>query len=193
MLCSRLLLEDFFVQENLGKTAPFSVHVWAIVGEGNSGKSISIGYLISLLGRGRADMRHVLLRGNGFLLLHVRKQSLQEANRTPQEVVNEIISRGRKLQKDAHLKNMGRLNVLLAIRSDRINEFPAGDDYISYFNDVGWKMESIVLMDYDHTKHAKYHSFGVPTYELYNSSQFVRKQVHHGWMVGQIRNHFGWA
>jgi hypothetical protein len=51
------------------------------------------------------------------------------------------------------------------------------------------KLRSLVLMspgdqgEYDH-----YQRFGVPTFWHYNS-----RKDEMGWMIGKVRNHFGWA
>lgn len=61
----------------------FKIRLWAVLGEGSTGKSTVIGSLISQTGRGPSKFRDILLRGGGRLKVHVRRQSLQEANRSP--------------------------------------------------------------------------------------------------------------
>jgi len=168
------------------------IRLWAIIGDSDSGKSTSIGYLVSHLGRGRPSYRYIYLRGGGYLLMYVRKQSLQEAKRTPEKVVVDTIAEARKLATREKV-NLAWFNVLYAIRSDTVNGLPTADAYLSHFVDCGWKIESLILMNYKSNPHARYYNFGAPTYELHDAAKLVRDPSTHTHMVGQIRNHFGWA
>jgi hypothetical protein len=44
----------------------FKIRVWAVIGDGDTGKSTVIGHLISQLGQGSGGLRQVLLRGGGI-------------------------------------------------------------------------------------------------------------------------------
>jgi hypothetical protein len=170
----------------------FKVRVWAVIGEGSTGKSTVIGHLTSKLGRGPGGPQFMLLRGGGYLRVHARRQSLQEARITAQSIVRTFKARIANLQKNKGL-SIGYANLLVAIRTDKINGLPPATDYLSYFVTSGWDLESIVILDYDGRKHASYHEFGVPTLEVYNSSDWVQDKLQHQILVGQVRNHFGWA
>jgi len=168
------------------------VRLWAIVGEGSSGKSTTIGSLISQLGRGSGGFREVLLRGGGYLRIYARRQSLQEAKRSPDTVIRETQVLVRDLEKRRGI-SIDSLNLLLAIRSDNVNGLPRASKYLSHFVKAGWLIESLVVLDYEGKKHIPYYDFGAPLYELYESSELVRDKSKHHWLVGQVRNHFGWA
>jgi hypothetical protein len=168
------------------------IRLWAIVGEGSTGKSTVIGNLISQLGRGSGGFRHVLLRGGGYLQVYARRQSLQEAKRSPDNVIRETQKLVRDLEKKRRI-SVGALNLLLAIRSDSINRLPPASEYLSRFVQSGWKIESLVVLDYEGRKHHLYYDFGAALYELYDSAELLQDKSQHQWVVGQVRNHFGWV
>jgi hypothetical protein len=171
----------------------FKVRVWAIVGDRDAGKSTTISYLVSQFGRGQGGFRHVLLRSGGFLYVYARRMAWQEAKKQPSEVVQIVNRQAHNLMRAGRPASIGWINVLAALHFDPSNGCPSGHEYLSYFADQGWTIESLVLMDYDESRHGFYHHFGVPTFELYDSAAMVRQEAEHGWLVGKVRNHFGWA
>ncbi|MGY3487492.1 hypothetical protein ACVW1C_005375 [Bradyrhizobium sp. USDA 4011] len=170
----------------------FRVRLWAILGEGTTGKSTVIGGLISQTGRGPGGPRHILLRGGGTLELNARRQSLQEAKRSPEKVVRETLELARKLQRRKGI-SIGYLNLLLAIRTDSINGLPRASDYLSHFVRSGWSLESLIVLDYLERRDALYFDFGAPLYPLVNAAKLARDRSQHEMLVGRARNHFGWA
>jgi hypothetical protein len=169
-----------------------SVRLWAVIGGPATGKSTVIGNLISQLGKGPVWPRWVPLRGGGYLQIYARRQSLQEAKRSPEKVVSDTKKTADKLQKSSGF-SIGYLNLLLAIRTDKINGLPPATEYLSYFVKSGWSLESLVILDYDETKHSQYYNFGAPTLEHYDTSKMVQDKSQHHWLLGPVRNHFGWA
>jgi hypothetical protein len=82
----------------------------------------------------------------------------------------------------------------MALRLDAANNCPTGHVYLSHFVNEGWLLESLVLMDFRHEDRRDfYHNFGAPTLDLAHSARMARNPHQHEWMVGQVRNHFGWA
>jgi hypothetical protein len=170
----------------------FKIRLWAVLGEGGTGKTSVIGNLISQYGRGPGGFRHVPLRGSGYLQIYARRQSLQEAKRSVQEVLRETKRVASRLETDEGL-SIGYLNVLFAIRTDKIRGLPPASEYLSEFVRAGWILESLAILNYNERKHGHYYSFGAPTLEVYDSIDIVRQPARHHWLVGPVRNHFGWA
>lgn len=171
----------------------FKVRLWSVIGDAGSGKSTIVGNLVSQFGPGRTHARRVLLRGGGYLLVHARRQSLQEANISAKQFIRAMNATAQALQRQ-HGLTLSYLNVLAAIRTENgVNGLPSAIDYISEFVRASWSIESIVVLDYDERADGRYHSFGAPIYEVNDSSALVRQGVMHQKLVGQVRNHFGWA
>jgi hypothetical protein len=170
----------------------FKIRLWAVLGEGSTGKSTIIGGLISQTGRGPGGFRYTLLRGGGSLELYVRRQSLQEGKRSPQEVVRDTLKVVRALQSRKKI-SIGYLNLLFAIRTDAINGLPRASEYLSHFVRSGWSLESLIVLDYLERKDLLYLDFGAPVCPLIDASTLVRDRSQHHMLVGQARNHFGWA
>jgi hypothetical protein len=170
----------------------FKIRVWGVLGEASTGKTAIIGNLVSRLGRGPGGFRPVPLRGGGYLQIYARRQSLQEAKRSPEQVVRDTVKVARGLQRK-HSISICYLNLLVAIRTDAIHGLPPASAYLSYFVKSGWSLESLVILDYEERKHEKYYAFGAPICEHYFASEMVRNGSQHHWLVGLVRNHFGWA
>jgi len=121
--------------------------------------------------------------------VYARRQSLQEARarRTPEQVVKELTTRGR------HRGVTGWFNLLIAIRTDVVGNLPRADVYLRHFVQTGWAIESLVILDYEERQHSLYYDFGAPICELYDASDMARDSAQHNWLVGAVRNHFGWA
>lgn len=170
----------------------FKVRLWCVLGEGSTGKSTVIGGLISQTGRGPGGFRYALLRGGGSIELYVRRQSLQEGKRAPQDVVRDTLRVARALESRKNI-SIGYLNLLLAIRTDSINGLPRANEYLSHFVRSGWSLESLVVLNYSERKDRIYFDFGAPVRPLIDASTLVRDRSQHHVLVGQVRNHFGWA
>lgn len=168
------------------------VRLWAVIGEGATGKSTVIGNLVATLGKGPGGFRLVPLRGGGHLQINARRQSLQEAKRSPADVLKDTERTIKTLQKKRGF-SIGYLNLLLAIRTDRINGLPPASEYLSHFNKAGWSLESLVILGYDGKKHFQYYDFGAPTLEHPDSPEMVLDRSQHHWLLGPVRNHFDWA
>jgi hypothetical protein len=172
------------------------IRLWAILGDGSVGKSTTIGHLAGDFGksfnglrRGRGGgLREILLRGGGYLTIHPRRVSLQEGGKSPKEAAKEIGRECARVERRANIQ-AAYFNVLLAIRTDRFEEMPKADEYLSYFVGQGWQIESLVLLSPNGRDTDLYRHFGVPTCYVYGSTtDFSILQ-----MVGQVKNHFGWA
>jgi hypothetical protein len=167
--------------------------VWGVIGKGNTGKSTVIGNLISTLGRGAGGFRHIRLRGGGYLYVYARRQSVQEANRSPQQVVADAVRNAGTVQRNSGIA-ISYMNLLMAIRSDAgINGHPAATVYLSDFVKAGWTTESLALTDEDEKDRSPYYEFGAPFCEVADATTWVRGPSSHQWLVSQVRNHFGWA
>jgi hypothetical protein len=170
------------------------VRIWAILGDSKTGKSTVIGGLTSQSGKGPGGIRDILLRGGGYLRLFARRRACQEGRKSPEQIVHAINSEARRLMNGRPRISVCWLNVLLALRFDEDKGCPAGHEYLTHFVRQGWQIESLVLMNYrDEDRREFYHNYGAPTLDLRDSRALVQNPLHRGWVVGQVRNHFGWA
>lgn len=171
------------------------IRVWAVLGAGGVGKSTTVGHLAGNFGRGQNGLRRgrggglkeILLRGGGYLTIHPRRQSLQEAGKTLEKSLKIIKSESGRAQPNANIHS-AYFNVLLALRTDQVGELPTANVYLSYFVDHGWQIESLALLSPTRNDERTYRHFGVPTCYVYDS-----KEIDINDMVGQVRNHFGWS
>jgi hypothetical protein len=168
------------------------IRVWGILGESDSGKSTVIGHLISQLDKGPGGFRIVPLRGGGYMEVYARRQSLQEAKRAPGQVIEDTLALIQNEERK-HRKAICFLNLLLAIRTDVINRLPSAVDYLSEFVRAGWSVESLVVLGYEDKKHSRYYKFGTPICEAYSASEYAADLKQRHLLLGQVRNHFGWA
>jgi hypothetical protein len=180
-------------KQQQGRSGPFpGVKLWAILGDPRTGKSTIIGNLVSQTTRGPGGFRDVLLRGGGYLRVFALRQACQEARRSPEALVGLIAERALGLMRSRPAISVSRVNVLLALRFAETNGYPPGHQYLSFFVQHGWSIESLVLLNYE-DRHEFYHYFGAPTYDLLDSARLLQNPFHREWIVGQVRNHFGWA
>jgi hypothetical protein len=141
------------------------------------------------LRRGRGGgPRDIPLRGGGYLNIYPRRQSLQEAGKTPQQAAKEIARESARVQRRVNIRS-GYFNVLLAIRTDRFHGLQRADDYLSYFVSQHWQIESLALLTPDRRDEDVYWRFGAPVCYVYDSNTAYSIVQ----LVGQVRNHFGWA
>jgi hypothetical protein len=172
-----------------------TIRLWAVLGEGNVGKSTTIGHLVGDFGPGANGLRHgrgggspeILLRGGGYLTIHPRRQSLQEAGKSPQQAVREITRESSRSQRKLKIRS-NYFNVLLALRTDQFRRMPRAHEYLSHFVDQRWQIESLVLFSSADSEERIYRQFGVPICYIDDSRAFPILQ-----MVGRVRNHFCWA
>lgn len=167
------------------------VRVWAILGESDAGKSTVIGHLVSQYGKGAGGLRVSPLRGGGDLRIYARRQSVQEAKRTPDDVIADTYKSAVKLQKK-HGIVLANFNLLIALRTDVTNRMPMGHAYLSRFIAEGWDLSSIVVLNYQDTLHAAYREFGAPFLGIEDNGLIENKSMHN-LLVSKVRNHFGWA
>jgi hypothetical protein len=172
------------------------IRLWAVLGGPGVGKSTTVGHLAGDFGRGNnglrrgrgGGLRDILLRGGGYLTIHPRRQSLQEARKTPDDSVREIANLSARAVRQGGNIHSAHFNVLLALRTDRPGGMPAADDYLSHFVAQDWLIESLALLSPTKRDERVYKLFGAPTCYVYESTA-----LDIGEMVGQVRNHFGWA
>jgi hypothetical protein len=172
------------------------IRLWAVLGAGGVGKSTTVGHLAGDFGRGNnglrrgrgGGLREILLRGGGYLTIHPRRQSLQEARKTPDESLRIIASESAQATRGGGNIHSAYFNALLALRTDRVGGRPAADAYLSHFVARGWLIESLALLSPTRRDERVYRRFGAPTCYVYDSTG-----LDIGQMVGQVRNHFGWA
>jgi len=126
--------------------------------------------------------------------LYARRQSLQEAKRSPEQVVSDTKAEIKSL-KDKCAVVPAYFNMLVAIRTDNINNLPAADQYLNHFISVGWSIESLVVLGYSESAHQKYYKFGIPLCEFSQAPNLAEKKAKgtHHLLLAPIRNHFGWA
>jgi hypothetical protein len=169
------------------------IRLWAVLGAGSVGKSTTVGHLAGDFGKGQNGLRRgrgggfkeTLLRGGGYLTVHPRRQSLQEANKTPEEAVR--IVQNQIAHTPTGIRS-GYFNILLALRTDRFRGLPTADHYLSYFVARNWHIEALALLSPTTKDERVYRFFGAPTCYVYRSREISILD-----MVGQVRNHFGWA
>jgi hypothetical protein len=167
----------------------FKIRLWAVIGPPNSGKSSVVGAMVSQSGRGRGGARDVLLRGGGWLYIHAYRRSVQEADRSPAFSADKIEKAAASLDQKTPI---AYYNVLLALRSDSIGGHPTAAGYLSHYVRSGWDLQSLILLDMS-AEYWRYARFGVPTYDLQNSTELTANSLQRNWVFGQARNHFGWA
>jgi hypothetical protein len=111
------------------------IRLWAVLGAGGVGKSTTVGHLAGDFGKGQnglrrgrgGGLREIRLRGGGYLTIHPRRQSLQEARKTAVDSVRLIVNQGAGTQRTANIQS-AYFNVLLALRTDRVGHLPPADD-----------------------------------------------------------------
>lgn len=167
----------------------YKVRIFAIIGPDKAGKSTIIRRLTSQSERGAGGTRDVLLRGGGYLRIEAFSQSIQEADVSPEN----FIAKHEKTASNREARQFfSYYNMLIALRSDHVNGKPIAKDYLSFFVKNGWILESIVLLsivdEFD-----EYASFGVPVLESEHALEYAAEEKSRGWLLGQVRNHFGWA
>lgn len=168
---------------------PFKIRLWAALGVPKSGKTSTIGALMSQTKQGPGGGRDILLRGGGWLYIHCYRQSVQEANKSPQQSIAETVAAARKMNQS---RPIAYYNVLFALRSDVCNNHPKADIYLGRYIRAGWELQSLILLDLD-KEYDHYVRFGAPTALIENSSRLLTTEKERNWVFGQARNHFGWA
>jgi hypothetical protein len=172
--------------------------VWAIVGESNSGKSTMIGHLTGQFGAkrnglsgGRSDgFSKILLRSNAYMTIWTRRMALQEAGLSPEKAFAEISKKFNSSKRPSDCTS-----ILIALRDQQHSGLADGDEYLNYFSNQGWNINSFVLM-HSVEKADRYLSLGVPSYTFISTDstpdvELSSRPISH--RVGQIRNHFAWA
>jgi hypothetical protein len=170
------------------------IRLWAVLGEASVGKSTTVGHLGGEFGKGENGLRRgrgggvkeIPLRSDGYLQILSRRQSLQEAGKTPEQVAKEIENASARLNQQNPTIESAFFNVLLAIRTDSPRKMKKGEDYLSYFVKRGWLIESLAILSPKSRDEHIYRRFGAPTCYIEYSSGLDIIQ-----MVGQVRNHFG--
>jgi hypothetical protein len=170
------------------------IRIWAVIGAGNVGKSTTIGHLAGDFGKGQGGLRQtlggkreVLLRGGGYLTVFSWRVSRQDAGQSPDETVKFLKRQSSQFDGDRPIAS-ACFNVLVALRTDRRGNLPVAAEYLSHFVRQGWIVESLALLSPTDRDEDLYHRFGAPTCYVYGS-----RDIKIAWMVGQVRNHFGWA
>ncbi len=181
--------EDTIAASAQGEPDTFKVRLWAVIGPPNSGKSSTIGTLAGFDGRGAGGKRDILLRGGGWLRVHAFRQSVQEAQLTPQQF--------RRPDDEERRRQQGWgitawYNVLLAFRSDSVHGLPEADEYLRHYIRNGWVIESLALLDIP-DDYEKYARFGAPTAAVRDTTENTKETASRPWVFGEVRNHFGWA
>jgi hypothetical protein len=173
----------------MDSSTAFRIRLWAIIGPSDSGKSSTIGALISQSGKGPGGLRDVLLRGGGWLRIMALRQSLQEAKQKPESVSEKFSKAAHKQERNTAF---AYYNLLIALRSDQVNGCPIADEYLSHFVEAGWEIQSLVLLE-DEIEYGRYIAFGAPLALIPKSAKMTSNQLERNWVFGQVRNHFGWA
>ncbi len=115
-------------------------------------------------------MKEILLRGGGYLTIHSRRVSLQEAGKSPNAAVKEILSEARRLQRSNSTIQSAYFNVLLALRTDRFRRMQRADEYLSHFVAQNWQIMSLALLSPDSRDEQVYTRFGAPICYIYDST-----------------------
>jgi hypothetical protein len=164
--------------------------IWAILGEQSSGKSTIVAGLSSHSSGGPVTFRDVLTRGGGFLRILAFRQSLQEAKITPDKLLIKISKKCVELERAGITPSF--VNVLIALRLQPARGCPGGASYLNELTRAGGKVEALVVLNYE-DRYENYHDFGAPVCCITDTESYLRKEHHRGWLIGQVRNHFGWA
>jgi hypothetical protein len=172
------------------------IRMWAVIGAKGVGKSVTIGHLMGEFGRGEnglkppsnSGVKEIPLRGGGYLDVLGRRQSLQEAGKPPQEFATRIEAMSRRNDQSNPNIVSQYFNILFALRSDRKNNLPLAEEYLSYLLKRSWHLEKIVLLSPGSREERVFRRFGVPICYIYESNDRDVSDL-----VGQVRNHFGWA
>ena len=171
------------------------IRIWAILGAGSVGKSTTIGHLTGDFGKGQGGLRQtlggkreILLRGGGYLTVFSWRVSRQDGRQRPEDTVSFLKRQSSQFDTSGRPMAAACFNVLLALRTDRKGNFPVAAEYLSHFVRQGWMIESLALLSPTDRDEVLYHRFGAPICYVYGS-----RDIKIGWMVGQVRNHFGWA
>ena len=183
------MAEDAIEAEAQASPDQFKVRLWAVIGPPGSGKSSPIGTLAGFDGRGAGGRRDILLRGGGWLRVHAFRQSVQEAQLTPQQSLDRTMKNARRQQ---GWGITAWYNVLLAFRSDSVHGLPEADEYLRHYIRAGWVIESLALLDIPND-YEKYARFGVPTAAVRDTTENTKESASRPWVFGEVRNHFGWA
>jgi hypothetical protein len=109
------------------------IRLWAVLGGGSVGKSTTVGHLAGDFGRGATGLRRgrggglreIPLRGGGYLTIHPRRQSLQEAGVTPADSIKMITSQATRVDRGKSVRS-AYFNVLLALRTDQVKSTESG-------------------------------------------------------------------
>lgn len=173
-----------------------NIRIWVVVGSADSGKSMTIGHLMGSFGRGPDGLkpgktvgpREIPLSGGGYLYVLGRRQSLQEANKSADDAIKIFEAQARSAAAKPPMITSQHFNILLALRTDRINSLPPAYEYLTKFINRGWQLESLVVLCPTSSDVLTYRRFGVPTCYLDKNYDIDRLQ-----MVGHVRAHFGWA
>jgi hypothetical protein len=171
------------------------IRLWVVVGGPNSGKSMTIGHLMGSFGRGPDGLKpgktvgpkDIPLSGGGYLYVLGRRQSLQEANKSVTDAIKIFESLSRSDSRKRPVIAAQYFNVLLALRTDRINGLPPAYEYLTQFIKRHWRLESLVVLSPTSSDRPVYRRFGVPTCYL------DKEDVDRLQMIGRVRAHFGWA
>jgi hypothetical protein len=171
------------------------IKLWVVAGNANSGKSMTIGHLMGNFGKGPDGLksgttvgpREIPSRGGGYLNVFGRRQSLQEAKKTVADAIRIFESQARSESRKSPTIVLQSFNVLLALRTDRINKLPPAYEYLTRFIDRGWQLERLAILSPTPADRAVYRRFGTPTCYL------DKRDVDRLQMIGRVRDHFGWA
>ena len=167
----------------------FKIRLWAVIGEQASGKSSTVGALMSQTKKGRGGARDILLRGGGWLLVHCYRQSVQEARRSPDLSIEKALKPANRLNGRYPITYF---NLLIALRSDICNGLPKADHYLARYIQAGWESRSVILLDLM-KEYDRYARLGAPTAIIDNTKEVLLKERQRNWVFGQARNHYGWA
>lgn len=181
------------------------VRLWAVLGADSSGKSTTVGHLVGDFGRGGngvspnrgEEFKEVLLRGGGYLYLYSRRQSVQEAKKTAEEIVDIVSKASAKQASIRPTMSPMYSNVLLSLRTDTKTGLPVAAHYLDHFIRRGWLIRSLALLSPRDAGRELYRSYGAPICYVRGAGRIsvgsLRGQARISYMVGQVRNHFGWA
>jgi hypothetical protein len=119
-------------------------------------------------------------------------QSLQEKGASPERVLKEIKNIVESAKSRRPAIEPVFVNVLVTLRFESTSKCPSGVQYLNEFVSAGHELRSLVLLNYD-DKFEHYHNFGVPVLNVEDSKNYLAKEEHRGWLIGRVKNHFGWA
>lgn len=149
--------------------------VYLIIGDANTGKSSLIRCLTGCAQYGTGNFA---LTNGTTISTYVVISSLQESAISPSSFIQDV----QDALKDGRIDPKLEAAVLVPLREDSVNDYPAASQYITEFENAGWTIVKTALLD-SQTPTSNYpHCQGV--------TDVMSKPINVS--AAAVRQHFGW-